>query len=216
MNRFMKILLSGLCLASLVGCSSKTAYKDDGVTESSTEKSLDKGTPSDNFMDAQIGFDGYILNLPCTYDQFTELTGWEIGSDDAELTLNNGQTELITIYDPNDFENEVAWIYIVNDTGETALYQDCTITSVMQSRREEVNDSQKVIFAGGLKIGEKITLNKLTKLLGEPTSLEPDSVEEFNGTNYKTVRWNSFDPGRYLKVVISDGAIEELSIHTFE
>jgi len=218
MNKLLKVMLSALCLVSLVGCSTKDVSKDDSdskdkVVEKDEDKSkdikLEKGEPSTDVKDAEIGFNGYKISLPCTYDEFVALTGYQMKETREKSYLEADEREDIEVYNPDDFDTPLATINIENYSREDMMYKDCTITGIYQDDYVRLQDSELFTFPGNLKIGSKVTKDDLVELFGEP-EYEYEDEEDYEDYSYEAYNWSY--GSKAIMVTLVNGKVSDITI----
>lgn len=149
--------------------------EDEDISEDEKEEKPSKKTDtadiSDDWMDYEVSINGTKITLPCSYEEFSEVTGLSIKSSLAKSYLEGGYYTTANMYDKD--ENLAMYIELINETDEDALYTDCKVIKIgyTDSMKEYTNDKNKIVFANGIEVGQEITVEEIKELFGEPSDL---------------------------------------------
>ncbi len=160
----------------------------------------------------QFVANGQTLTLPCTYEELKAATGYTYKSADEKSYLEDGYYTFLIMQDADgkSFLN----VDILNQTGEDALYTELPITRITS---DFYNNDDKIVFPGGLTVGQSMTVEEVKALFGEPTDIN-DYVSEI--TNKKTYilkyceneKWTT---DNYYEITIKDGVISGLELDNY-
>lgn len=170
MKKNKKILLLGLCVTimlSICACGQQEQTKEPEEEIVNIEKQ--ETVKWDNY-ELTVSEQG--ISLPMSYEKFQKMTNCQIENAEELVVEKDAEIE-VKLFDQN--ENVLGIAKLFNTQKETQSYDKCEVIALTQT-----NDTtgQKFVFAGGLKVGDKVTQEKLRELFGEPDDIAEGVLDE--------------------------------------
>ena len=113
------------------------------------------------------------------------------------------------------YKNDKLMLYveIYNDGNENKKYTDCKVTRITQSKYQvSTNNAPKIAFPGGIKVGDKITENELTNLLGTPNEIKDYSTDTSQKKIYRYFEDKNWTTTNNFIITIVNGEIDEIQL----
>lgn len=161
---------------------------------------------SSNWKNYQLAINGKTYKLPMTYDELSSATGFTMKKEDLESELNTKFYTMVNLYKDDKL---ALYTEVTNNSGEKVKYTEAKITRITQSKYQvATNNAEKIIFPGGLTVGEAITESELKALFGEPNETKTYSTRTYY-TYYEDETWTTTDN---FKITVVDGIIDEIQL----
>lgn len=186
----------------------KLEKEEDKKTEKENEV-IENVEISNDWKKYAFSIDGKVIELPCTYEELSKVTGAKFKSSDEKSYIEGGYYTLVNMY--NEEEKMVLSVEIYNNTDEDQTYINCPITRISQSDYDIKNGGKKVVFPGNLTIGQEMTTAKLEEIFGKPSDTyeyKDDGYESYDWTYSEDEDWTTFNN---FKVEIVNGKIQNIS-----
>ena len=179
------------------------------VEDTNTNDDENIGTVSNNWKDYQIEYNGQIISLPTTYQKVSSITGFTYKDSALQSYLDNNYYISINMY----YNDKLAlYTETTNDTGVTALYTDCNITRISQTKYQASQTGKTFIFPGGLKVGEALTEADLIALVGQPTDKDVYSSDNYEKITYTYNANTTWTTTNLYKIEVVNGIIDQLTL----
>lgn len=125
--------------------------------------------------DYTLTYDGKSFTLPISYEEFSNITGYELIGESESLGTGSCQS-----LDVTKGEKELE-VYLCNNTFRRLKYEKLNVNGVKQKYNHEEVEKNDDLFAypNNLKIGQNLTQNEVTAMFGEPTYLDYRGVLAF-------------------------------------
>lgn len=181
--------------------------------KSSIDTTLENTNTSTNWSEFKLYANGKNFTLPCTYKEFSGVTGLKMDEDYLSSYFKMSSKNLDMYANSGDSFGSVL-IFMNNDKGENTLYTDGTVYNVIQYKEQtEMYNAAKIVFPGNLYVGKEITENDLVELFGEPTVRWEN---ERNPLEYKYNYLINYDSvtgtGKAYRITVEDGNIISLEL----
>lgn len=190
--------------------------RDDYVAPPAAEDTTAPTTQSDKsdmnastkWTDYTVYINGVKVTLPMSYADFTKATGCTFkDADDAQSTLKPNYYTYVNMVDKN---GNVFCIDVLNDSDSVKTYGECKIININDFERHSLGNAD-IVFAGGLRIGDKITENKLKEMFGTPdTTWYSDDGKDFKYTYYEN--YDEYYSNRKFEITVYSGVINDLEL----
>lgn len=149
------------------------------------------------------------LKLPCTYNELSLATSSVFQSSDLQSYLQSGYYSILNMYKDN---NLSLYVEMLNDTDIDVLYTDAKVTRISQTEYHTSVGAHEITFPGGLKVGQVITQDEITNLLGTPDDIDIYTSDGYVKNTYTYVEDTSFTTTNYYKIIVINDIIDELSL----
>lgn len=192
----------------------ETTAKENNVettapnSETTSSKKNTTSTVSNNWEDYTVIINGTKITLPCSWADFNSKTGFNFkDSDDATTTLKSNQYTISTPIKKGEHQINVRFI---NTSGAQKTLAECQVAGINVDAFYE--PTADVVFAGGLKIGDKADAASIKKLFGEPTR-----VYDSDNSDYHTYTYEAKDSYyNEIEIIVKDGKINKISLEHFD
>lgn len=177
--------------------------KDESITsDSSTTTNVNV---SNDWKQYQFGINGKVYTLPMSYNDFKIASGFTIKDTYLNMVLPNNHYAPVNLY-----KNDKLALYIelFNKSGAEAKYVESNVTRISQTKYQVSQGADKIIFPGGLKVGDSITEAKLTELFGVPN----DSKDYSGNKQYTYLSDTTWTTTNNFKINVKDGVIDEIQL----
>ena len=217
----LNLVIVGLTFVLLIGTfgaiSNQVGTANDIINETMEEvedqMNNDLGDYSDsdenvstNWKNYQVVINGKTYKLPMTYNELSSATGFAMKNDDLEMTIKTKYYALVNLYKDDKL---ALYTEIANNTGKMITYKEGMVTRITQSKYQAItNNAEKIIFPGGLTVGQTITESELKALFGEPNESKTYSTRTYY-TYYEDETWTTTDN---FKITVVDGIIDEIQL----
>ena len=183
---------------------------DDSKTNNNDEQEINNVDVTADWKKYEVIINGKTISLPTSYNELNSASGFSYKDSELNSKLQTGYYTFLNMYDSNGKYG--LNIEILNDTGSEKTFTECAITRITQTKYQATQSGLKVIFPGGLKVGDSITEEQIIKLFGSP-----DKVRDYNGDNYisKTYRYvedSTWTTTNYFEIQIVNGVIDSLEL----
>lgn len=181
--------------------------KSDSVIDRNQEKKdIDV---SNDWDDYEFIVNGHEIELPCSYDELKNATGFSMKSSDENSMLSSNYYAIVNMY-----KNDKLALYteILNDSSSDAKYTEGKITRVGQSKYQVSTGADVITFPGNLKVGDTITEEKIKELFGEPNDISEYSSDGYESKTYTYNEDSSWTTTNYYKIKVVNGIIDELTL----
>lgn len=187
---------------------------EEKTTELTTELTTQSDKPSVNsssdWTDYTVSVNGSKITLPMSYKDFTSKTKTKFDDpDDAECTLKPNYFTVVTMKDNS---GKQFCVEIINTGNSVATYNECIIAGISDFKRYGDNGQADLVFAGNLKIGDKVSEDEFKQLFGEPddTWYSDDEEQTYKYTYYED--YDKYWGNRKFTITVYDGIINDLDI----
>ncbi|MDE5994264.1 MAG: zinc ribbon domain-containing protein [Oscillospiraceae bacterium] len=181
---------------------------DENKTETSSQSGNADVNISSNWTDYTIAINGAKITIPMSYKEFANKTGCTFAdSQDAKTTLKSNYYTYATMTDSS---GKKFTIDLLNESGDLKTLDECTVISVNDFQRHSAGNAD-IVFAGGLRIGDKTTEAELKKLFGEPD----DTWYSNDGSSFKYTYYENYDKyysNRKFVITVYDGLINDIDL----
>lgn len=179
-----------------------TEKDESTTTDSSTTTSVNV---SNDWKQYQFGLNGKVYTLPMSYNDFKIASGFTIKDTYINMVLPNNHYAPVNLY-----KNDKLALYIelFNKSGAEAKYVESNVTRISQTQYQVSQGADKIIFPGGLKVGDSITEVKLTELFGAPN----DSKDYSGSKQYTYLSDTTISTKNNFKINVKDGVIDEIQL----
>lgn len=176
--------------------------KDESITSDSTTTNVNV---SNDWKQYQFGINGKVYTLPMSYNDFKNASGFTIKDTYLNMVLPNNHYAPVNLY-----KNDKLALYIelFNKSGAEAKYVESNVTRISQTKYQVSQGADKIIFPGGLKVGDSITEAKLTELFGAPN----DSKDYSGNKQYTYLSDTTWTTTNNFKINVKDGVIDEIQL----
>ena len=180
------------------------------VPETTTSKAATapRADISSKWTDYVVSINGTKITLPCSWSDFNSKTGFDFkDSDDRTTTLKDNQYTTSVIIEKNGQKIAVRFI---NTSGSQKTLSECQVAAIKADSFYE--PTADIVFAGGIKVGDKADITSLKRLFGEPTRVYDSDNSDYHIYTYED------DKSLYneIEIIISDGKVKEISLEHFD
>lgn len=163
------------------------------------------GDVSEEWKDYQIGISGKTYKIPMTYKELSTATGFTIKDTYSNTTIPTKHYTSVNLY-----MNDKLALYteITNNTGTDMKYTDGMVTRVTQTMYQASNGAEKIIFPGGIKVGDTITETEINLLYGTPNDVKTYGTS----TQYIYLSDTTWTTTDNFKITVKDGVIDEIQL----
>lgn len=146
------------------------------------------------------------VNLPCSYAEFSEKTGYTIAENQSDYLDSNQYTLLLTATNAQGREMQIRFY---NSEELSKPLQECLVFEISVATWND--NYADVYFPGIIKIGNKFNTESLTRLYGKPSNIC------YYDSGCTTIRWDdNSDSYSEFKVVSDDGkTVSKISVKVF-
>lgn len=178
--------------------------KDESITSDSSTTTTNV-TVSNDWKQYQFGINGKVYTLPMSYNDFKNASGFTIKDTYLNMVLPNNHYAPVNLY-----KNDKLALYIelFNISGAEAKYVESNVTRISQTNYQVSQGADKIIFPGGLKVGDSITEAKLTELFG----VANDSKDYSGNKQYTYLSDTTISTKNNFKINVKDGVIDEIQL----
>ena len=179
----------------------------DIITDSSTttDSTTTSVAVSNDWKQYQFGIGDKVYTLPMSYNDFKTASGFAMKEEYANKVLSNNYYSLVNLY-KND--KLALHIELFNKSGADLKYVDSNVTRISQTKYQVSQGADKIIFPGGIKVGDAITEAQLTTLFGAPNEAKDYS----SGKQYVYVSDTTWTTTNNFKINVIDGVIDEIQL----
>lgn len=183
--------------------------EEDETTETTTQSGSSNVNASSDWTDYTVYLNGTAVKLPISWEEFTKKTGVTFNdSQDAEQTLKSNYYTVVTVKDTN---GRNFCVELLNDTKDVKTLGECTVISISDFKRYSGNGQADLVFAGNLRVCDKITEAELKQLFGEPDDTwYSDDAGSYSYTYYEN--YDKYWGSREFKITVYDGVINDLDL----
>ncbi len=175
--------------------------KDD-VDAPETPDVNDNVVLPDDWTTYAFSINGKVLTLPCTYAEFSEVTGYTMTSATAKSYVESDVAWPIDLYSD---DKKALEVMVYNYADKDLLFADCLVCAILQSDYDVMNTGDYITFPYNLKIGDIITKDELVTMFGEPYDINDyvsDGYISYEFTYYEDLEYSDYN---YFKIsVIND------------
>ena len=181
----------------------------DNLEEDNTGSTITSGVSAD-WKNYQVTFNNQTISLPTAYGSFASTTGFSLKDSDSKSYLDNNYYSIVNMYVGDKLALSIE---LLNDTGASALYTDCKVTRVSQTKYQVVtNGATAFVFPGGLKAGDSITEDQITTLFGTPSDIYEYNSDSYSTKTYSYCSDSTWTTTNYYKIKVVNGVIDELTL----
>ena len=116
----------------------------------------------------EIAVDGAVVNLPCSYQEFVDKTGYRLEQEDYEQQTLKDDYEvnewLVSDADPD----RSVTVYFYNDSDTIKTYAECQICGIYTYPNKELNGKTYASFDLANGVNGSSTAEQVKETLGEP------------------------------------------------
>ena len=162
----------------------------------------------------QFSIKGKTLSLPCSYKEFSDISGFFMKSFNEKSYLERNSSTNVNLYiGAKDDPKLALYADIKNNTKEDLKYSDAELGMISQTKYQaETNNADLITFPGNLKIGMQTTKEKIIELFGEPSKIIDNSSEPYGNITLTYNMDTTYTTINYYEIIIKDGKIEELTL----
>ena len=175
---------------------------DSSTTTDSTTTNV---AVSNDWKQYQFGIGDKVYTLPMSYNDFKTASGFTIKDMYINMVLANNHYAPVNLY-----KNDKLALYIelFNNSGAELKYVDSSVTRISQTKYQVSQGADKIVFPGGLKVGDAITEAQLTALFGAPSE-----AKDYSGSKqYIYVSDTTWTTTNNFKINVIDGVIDEIQL----
>lgn len=182
---------------------------DSSFTENTQSVSEDSQTAINGKLDwksMSVIIDHSEVDLPCAYAEFSQKTGYTLAENQSNYLNANQYTLFLKATNAQGRELQIRFY---NSGDSSKPLQECSVIGISVDNRK--NNYADITFPGIIKIGNPFSIEKVTKMFGEPSNT-------YNGdSGYTTVSWDDNDDlYNEFKIVSDDGkTVSEISVKVF-
>lgn len=186
-------------------------YDDiDDNDEIDDDDDLDEDdTVSGTWSQYQFSVNGKTMTLPVDYNTLATNTGFAFKDTVLTNSLNNNYYTLVNMYKDGKL---ALYTEITNNTGAAALYKDCKITRVGQTKYQVEQGANVVTFPGNLRVGMSVTDENIKAALGTPNDVDDYNSGSYVKKTYTYLADTSWTTTNYYKIAVVNGVIDELTL----
>ena len=146
-----------------------------------------------------------VYALPMSYNDFKVASGFTIKDTYINMILPNNHYAPVNLY-KND--KLALYIEVFNNSGVEAKYVDSRVTRISQTKYQVSQGADKIVFPGGLKVGDAITDAQIITLFGQPNDLK-DNGSSKQYTYLSDTTWTTTNN---FKIKLVNGIIDEIQL----
>lgn len=186
-----------------------TTTKKVVITTKDNAVNNDAKNVSSNWKEYQVTINGKQIQLPCSYKELSDATGFNMKSSQEKSYLEKGYYSLVNLY-----KNDKLALYteIVNDTESDIKYSDGKVSRISQTKYQVENTANYVVFPGNLKVGEKITKDEILKKYGTPTKIDNYSNSGYISDTFRYNADSTYTTINYFNIKVVNGIIDEITL----
>ena len=176
-----------------------------------TSEIIDDVTSSVNSNWKQYNFSvkGQTIELPTSYKNLTNITGWDVKDDYKETMIPKNHYTLMNLYNGDKL---ALYTELTNNNEQATKYDECKVTRVGQTKYQADNGADKIIFPGNIKVGDQITKEKIVELFGEPSKIENYGSGNYVTDTYKYFADSTYTTINYYSIKVLNGSIDEITL----
>lgn len=174
-------------------------------TNTNTDGSTTSVGVSKDWKQYQFGINGKVYTLPMSYNDFKTASGFTIKDTYINMVLPNNHYAPVNLY-----KNDKLALYIelFNKSGAEVKYVDCNVTRISQTKYQVSQGADRIVFPGGLKVGDSVTEAQLIELFGTPN----DSKDYSGSKQYTYLSDTTWTTTNNFKINVIDGVIDEIQL----
>ena len=162
-----------------------------------------------NWKNYNVTVNGKGLTLPCSYAEFSSITGASMKDTQADNSIDRNYYMIANLYKNDKLAMSIE---ILNDTAGTIKQKDAKVTRVSQTKYNKTSADTDIVFPGGLKPGMTVDEETIKKALGTPTD-----IKNYESGNYKSVTYiynadTTYTTTNYYKITVVNGVIDDLTL----
>lgn len=181
-----------------------------GSANESTNDSANKGTGKIDWTSFEMSIGGRSVILPCSYEEFTNITGFKMDGNQPVETLGKGEYTTVSCKDE---QGNTIYVKVFNDT-EKAEKEKSTSDMTLRVVGIDVDAdycSKEVSTCLGISMGDTWSVSTFIEKCGQP-------FYEYDGSNgYASRQWDDKnDVYNDFEIATFDGkVVEEIDVSCF-